>query len=99
MSRKHFCECMKCNRSSLDYEPKGESKENLELMEAMDKYYLGHPTAGVRTMVNMFLLQGKAVNAKRIRRLMRKMNLVPIYPQRSRRCRSTGMLRGGTILK
>ncbi len=74
---------MKCNRSSLYYEPKGESKENLELMEAMDKYYLGHPTAGVRTMVNMFLLQGKAVNAKRIRRLMRKMNLVPIYPQRS----------------
>jgi putative transposase len=42
------------------------------MMEMMDKYYLDHPTAGVLTMVNMLILAGMTVGAKRVRRLMRK---------------------------
>jgi putative transposase len=87
MSRNKFCKYMKFNRSTLYYRPKGESAGNLDIMEKMDKYYIKHPTAGVFTMVNMLLLQGISVNPKRIRRLMRKMNLQAIYPQK---CLSKG---------
>ena len=78
---------MKFNRSTLYYSPKGESAENLDIMEEMDKYYINHPTAGVLTMVNMLVLKGISANPKRIRRLMRKMNLQTIYPQK---CLSKG---------
>lgn len=68
---------MGLNRTTLYYKPKGESAENLKMMEMMDKYYLDHPTAGVLTMVNMLILAGMTVGAKRVRRLMRKMGLRP----------------------
>lgn len=66
---------MGLNRTTLYYKPKGESTENLKMMEMMDKYYLDHPTAGVLTMVNMLILAGLTVGIKRVRRLMRKMGL------------------------
>lgn len=78
---------MHLNRTTLYYKPKGESEENLLIMQEMDKYYLEHPTAGVLTMVNMLLLLGIVANPKRVRRLMRKMNLCAIYPKK---CLSTG---------
>ena len=87
MSRKKFCDYMHFNRSNLYYNPKGESEENLRIMEAMDKYYLEHPTAGVLTMVNMLFLLGFVVNPKRVRRLLRKMNIHAVYPQK---CLSKG---------
>lgn len=73
---------MGLNRTTLYYKPKGESTENLKMMEMMDKYYLDHPTAGVLTMVNMLILAGLTVGIKRVRRLMRKMGLMVIYPQK-----------------
>ena len=48
----------------------------------MDEYHSEHPTAGVRTMRSMLLMQGIAVNEKRVRRLMRKMGIQAIYPQK-----------------
>lgn len=78
---------MQFNRSNLYYKPKGESEENLQIMELIDKYYLDHPTAGVLTMVNMLFLLGIVVNPKRVRRLLRKMNIHAIYPQK---CLSAG---------
>ena len=88
ISRKRFCELTGLNRSTLYYKPRGESEENLRVMEAMDKYYTEHPTSGVKTMVSMLSLEhGLRVNPKRARRLMRKMNLIPIYPQK---CLSKG---------
>lgn len=82
--RKRYCELMGLNRTTLYYKPKGEFTENLEMM---DKYYLDHPTAGVLTMVNMLILAGLTVGTKRVRRLMRKMGLMVIYPQK---CLSKG---------
>ena len=82
---------MQFNRSNLYYKPKGESEEcsalplccakNLHVMEQMDRYYLEHPTAGVLTMVNMLSLLGIVVNPKRVRRLLRKMNILPSTPR------------------
>lgn len=78
---------MHINRTNLYYQPKGESPENLKLMEAIDKIYLEDPTTGVKKMVNYLWRKGIKVNEKRVRRLMRKMNLLPIYPKK---CLSQG---------
>lgn len=83
LSRNRFCKLMQFNRSTLYYKPKGESEENLRIMEEMDKYYMEHPTAGVLTMVNMLALIGIMVNQKRARRLLRLMGINAIYPKKS----------------
>ena len=83
LSRNRFCKYMKLNRSSLYYQPKGESEENLEMMRIIDKYHTEHPTSGVVHMCDMLRLRGYSVNEKRVRRLMRKMDILVIYPQRS----------------
>ena len=88
LSRKSFCDHLQFNRSTLYYKPKGESEENLFIMNEIDKYFTEHPTAGQKTMVNMLQIKfGMTVNIKRVRRLMRLMHLVPIYPQK---CLSRG---------
>ena len=78
---------MKFNRSNLYYKPKGESGLNLRIMEIIDEYYLDHPTTGVKTMTMVLREKDYTVNEKRVRRLMRKMNLMAIYP---RKCLSKG---------
>lgn len=87
MSRNKFCKYMSFNRSTLYYKPKGESDENLHIMEEMDKYYTEHPTAGVLQMTSMLTLLGFTVNPKRVRRLLRKMGIMALYPQK---CLSKG---------
>lgn len=87
MSRNKFCKYLGFNRSTLYYKPKGESQENLQIMEKIDRIYTEHPTTGVLKMVDTLALDGIHVNAKRVRRLMRKMNLMAIYPTK---CLSKG---------
>ena len=73
---------MTINRTSLYYKPKSENSENVEIMHIMDKYYTDHPTAGVLTMKSVLQMEGFSVNEKRVRRLLRKMGIQAIYPQR-----------------
>lgn len=87
ISRKRFCESMGLNRSNLYYKPKGESKENISVMEKIDRLYFDHPTAGVLTMMALLNMAGYPIGVKRVRRLMRKMGLMAIYPQK---CLSKG---------
>lgn len=65
------------------YEPKGETAENLEIMNEIDKEHTEHPTKGVEGMVDHLSLQGFPVGPKRIRRLMRKMGITAIYPKKN----------------
>jgi putative transposase len=74
-------------RSSLYYERKGESPMNLQLMQEIDRIFIDYPTTGAKKMTARLRRLGHEVNVKRVRRLMRKMNLVPIYP---RKCLSVG---------
>ena len=76
------CELLALARSSLYYEPIGESRENLELMRRIDEAYTRWPFYGVRRMRVHLARKGYAVNAKRVRRLMRLMGLETIYPRR-----------------
>jgi putative transposase len=81
LSVRRQCELLGLNRSTLYYEPAGESAENLHLMRLMDEQYLRTPFYGWPRMTAWLHRQGYAVNGKRIRRLLRKMGLQAIYPK------------------
>ena len=68
-------------RSSLYYEPAGETAENLRLMRLIDREYTAHPFFGSRQLTSWLIRQGEAVNRKRVQRLMRVMGLEAIYPK------------------
>ena len=72
------CELVSIARSSYYYRPKNESAFNLELMRLIDEQYLKTPWYGSRQMSRHLRRQGFRVNRKRIRRLMRKMDLVAV---------------------
>lgn len=82
LSVRQQCELMNIPRSSLYYKPIGEKPENLEIMRIMDKHILEEPTAGVLTMQSMLSDNGIKAGYERVRRLMRKANIRPIYPRR-----------------
>ncbi len=73
------CELVAISRSSFYYEGKGETTFNLELMRRIDEQFLETPFYGSRQMTRHFRRRGYSVGRKRIRRLMRKMGLTPIY--------------------
>jgi len=71
------------HRSGLYYKPCGEKPENLEIMRIMDEHYLEHPSEGVIRMQDLLLALGFVVNHKRVRRLLRLMGLMAIYPKKN----------------
>ena len=77
------CDLLFLHRSGLYYKPKGEKPENLELMRLMDEHYLKHPTEGVLRVQDFLLSLGFVVNHKRVRRLLRLMGLMAVYPKRN----------------
>jgi putative transposase len=52
-------------------------------MQGIDKIFIAYPTTGAKKMTARLQRMGYKVNIKRIRRLMHKMNLVPIFPRKS----------------
>ncbi len=81
LSVRRQCELLGLNRSSLYYEPVGETAENLRLMRMIDEQYTARPFFGSRRMTIWLSEQGEEVNRKRVQRLMRKMSLEAIYPK------------------
>ena len=83
ISKRQQCNLLGINRGVLYYKPTGEIQENLDIMRKMDEHYLNHPTAGVLRMQDFLFSIGFLVNHKRVRRLLRKMGLMAIYPKRN----------------
>jgi len=79
LSIKRQCELVSIARSSFYYESKGERVENLHLMRLIDKQFLETPWFGSRQMARYLRRRDYRVGRKRVRRLMRKMGLMPIY--------------------
>jgi len=77
------CELLDVSRSNLYYESKGESELNLKTMRLMDDEFIDHPTHGVLQMQDFLVALGFMMNIKRIRRLLRKMGIMAIYPKRN----------------
>lgn len=77
------CEMVGVHRSGIYYTPKGESPENFEFMRLTDLYFMEHPHSGVITIcAYLCLTKGFSINVKRVRRLMRLMGLMAIYPSK-----------------
>jgi putative transposase len=77
------CDLVSIHRSGFYYVSVGESSENLEVMKLIDAYFLEHPHSGVITMcVYLCMDRGFTINIKRVRRLMRLMGLMAIYPSK-----------------
>jgi putative transposase len=83
LSVRRQCDLLTLQRSGLYYKPRGEKPENLEIMRLMDEHYLKHPSEGVIRMQDFLLAMGFVVNHKRVRRLLRLMGLMAIYPKRN----------------
>ena len=81
LSVRRQCELLGLNRSSLYYEPAGETAENLRLMRLIDRECTAQPFFGSRQLTSWLIRQGEAVNRKRVQRLMRVMGLEAIYPK------------------
>jgi putative transposase len=81
LSVRRQCEVLGLNRSTLYYEPIGESAENLYLMRLIDEQYMRTPFYGWPRMTAFLRRQGYQVNHKRVQRLMQKMGMQAIYPK------------------
>ena len=66
-------------RSSFYHRPVGETAETLALMRLIDAQFLETPWYGSRQMARHLRRDGYEVGRKRVRRLMGRMGLAPIY--------------------
>jgi len=79
---KRQCELLAVARSSVYYEAREESEENLVLMRLLDEQYTRTPFYGVRKMTEWLRTGGHGVNHKRVARLLRLMGIEAIYPHK-----------------
>ncbi len=79
MSIVRRCALVSISRSGVYHRPAGETPLNLELMRLIDAQFLETPWYGSRQMARHLRREGYAVGRKRVRRLMAKIGLAPIY--------------------
>ena len=77
------CELLDLPRSTFYHVPEVVSDTELELMKLIDQCHLEHPYFGSRRVKDWLEDRGHRVNRKRVRRLMRTMGLVAVYPKRN----------------
>ena len=77
------CSLLGLNRSNLYYQPSVESDENLHLMKLLDEEYTRYPFKGVLKMQMYLKDLGYQVNPKRVRRLLRTMGIMAVYPKKN----------------
>jgi putative transposase len=73
------CALISISRSGFYYRPAGETRLNLMLMRLIDEQFLETPWYRSRQMARHLGREGLTVGRKRVRRLMAKMGLAPIY--------------------
>lgn len=81
LSIRRQCELLGLSRASYYYEAATETSDNLHLMRVIDEQYLKTPFYGYLRMTAHLRRTGLTLNPKRIRRLMRLMGLVALYPK------------------
>src|ERR1700692_1108527 len=73
------CRLLAVSRASVYRRPAEISEEDCTIMALIDRQYLARPYYGSRRMAAWLVTQGRVVNRKRVRRLMRLAGLVAIY--------------------
>jgi putative transposase len=70
------------SRSSVYYEPVGQSADALALMAAMDEIHLAFPFYGIRRIRDELRDRGFHVGRQHVATLMRKMGMEPLWPKK-----------------
>lgn len=73
------CQVLNLSRSSVYYQPRPVSQENLVLMRRLDELHLEYPFMGSRALREQLKRAGCSVSRGRIVRLMRLMGIQAIY--------------------
>jgi putative transposase len=81
LSVRQQCRLLGLPRSSYYYPAAPESAENLRYMRLLDEEYTRHPFYGVPRMTFWLRSLGHTVGPKRVRRLLRLMGLMAVYPK------------------
>jgi putative transposase len=82
ISIRRQCELLSVNRSRLYYCACPFDEFNLRIMNLIDEEFTAHPFTGIKRMVEFLWREYHlVVNHKRIRRLMRNMGLMALYPK------------------
>ena len=79
LSLSRQCKLVSLSRSSVYYQPKGESAGTLSLMRRIDETFLKYPFYGSRQMQRHLVRDGLPAGRHRVRRCMRLMGLQAIY--------------------
>jgi putative transposase len=77
------CQLLGLPRSTFYHVPAPQSEENLRLMRVIDEVYTDSPFFGSRQMMRWLRRQGYRISRKRVRRLMRLLDLEAIYEKPS----------------
>ncbi len=80
LPRTQRCELLGFPRSTSYYQPKPVSGDDQALMKRIDRIHTARPFLGSRRIVDALGDEGRRVNRKRIRRLMRLMGIQAIHP-------------------
>ena len=100
ISVRRQCELLDVNRSRLYYSASVINEENLRIMNLIDEEFTEHPFTGIDRMVEFLRREySLIVNHKRIRRLMRKMGLMALYPKPRTSCPAAVYMKYPCLLK
>lgn len=75
------CQLLSLSRSTVYYQPKSVSAEDLRLMRRIDEMHLKRPFYGSRRIRDWLWEAGHEINRKRVQRLMRQMGITALYPK------------------
>jgi len=73
-------ELLSVSRSSLYYQPRGPSAEEIAIKHRIDELYTQCPFYGSRKIEAQLRREGVVINRKTVQRHMREMGIVAIYP-------------------
>ena len=79
-------ELLQLSRSSVYYEPRPVSADDLALMRQIDELHMNYPFAGSRMLRNLLRLEGIQIGRRHVATLMRRMGISALYrePKTSR---------------
>ena len=80
MSRQ--CELLGLPSSTYYYKPREPRKENLAIMQAIDRIFTKHPFFGSRRITDSLQDEGLSAGRDKVRRLMSLMGIEAIYPKK-----------------
>lgn len=79
LSVRQQCKLLSIHRSSLYYKPSDKAAD-MELMNKIKELYISYPIYGYRRIAACLRNRGEEVNSKKVRRLMKSLGLIAIYP-------------------